>query len=199
MDCSACRTANPAGARFCSACGAILAEKHAGSATAQKKAWGFKQYFWVGVLCLLAFVALLMAIGGHEVAEAGKRIEAERQKQAEARRAFESTPEGQKSKAAREKAEREVETKKVTRVMTAQNFEQTFLNRGFDVHCSDDEDKLTLIVHGPAVNRVFAHQFMGTRSIVKSLREAGFTTVSFWNNKSGFSSDLFMQDYGLTR
>jgi Na+-transporting methylmalonyl-CoA/oxaloacetate decarboxylase gamma subunit len=89
------------------------------------------------------------------------------------------------------------EIAKVTRALSVRACTQKLLDAGFDVQCTWVEETRHLFITGPVVNRVFAHHFMSNRTM-KSLRDAGFATLSFSNGKSGLSDDLFMQDYDLT-
>lgn len=134
-----------------------------------------------------------------------QKMEAQRRAQQEA---FERTPEGKKARAARMKeaargaAERlkeknKAEAMELTRSFLADSIEKNLLGAGFDVKTGVSEKTLTLYITGEQVNRVFAHNIMVERKTVKSMRDAGFKTVTFWNGHQ--LTGIFTEDYDLTK
>jgi len=91
------------------------------------------------------------------------------------------------------------EDAKALRSLLAQQVQQKLLADGIDVQCASDEDRHALIIMGASVNRVFAYRLMSDKSTIEALRSVDFRTVSFSNEKSGFSSELFRQEYDLTK
>jgi len=153
---------------------------------------------WIG-LCLLLAVIVLGTIFSvrSRVPASIKANAAAAEKQLEIQRAFEASPEGKRVAAQHEKALRDTEAAKLGRDMLARDMEKFLLDQGVNAQCFTDESKRALIITGPSVNRVFAHQFV-TSEVAAKLRKFGFTTVSFSNSKSGFSDEYFSQDFDIT-
>jgi hypothetical protein len=187
-----CRAENVKGSKFCQMCGTRLG-------------LGRRWYVIASATCVL-LILLGLSIHGNDVVERAKEQQLQKKQQQqlelqrafEARqRAFEASPAGKKAKADREAAERKAAVGRFTRRRMAATLEEGLLNRGFDVKCTADDDRETLYVIGPPVDRVFVHQFMRTKSMVQALRVAGFVTVKFRNTKSGFSDEYFDEAYDL--
>jgi hypothetical protein len=109
-------------------------------------------------------------------------------------RSYAQTPQGKAAKALHDKEaaddgirRADDGLKKLRREEAAHVLEQNLLNRGFDVHCSENDLDRTLLVFGPSVNRVFAHDFMQTGNMRKTLQEASFAGVAFFNEATSFS------------
>jgi zinc-ribbon domain len=189
-----CGAENVKGSTFCQICGARLVPG---------KPW----YLIVSATCVL-LILLGLSIHGIVLGERAEQQQLQRKQQKqlelqrafEARkRAFEASPAGKKAKADREAAERKAAVGRFARLRMAASLEEGFLNRGFDVRCTADEDRGTLYIIGPPVDRVFVHQFIRTKSMVDALRVAGFVTVTFRNTKSGFSDEYLDEAYDLKR
>ena len=160
---------------------------------------------WILAVVICIFVipmAIVIVIGIQEAktSEEGsqKQIEA-RRIQAEAKHKFDATPEGRRAEKKRNQDELKASAQRIERTFYAKSCEDSFLDHGLDVRCAVDEDKRELMITGPTVNRVFAHQFFMAHNAVKALKAAGFTGVYFSNDKSGFSSEFFSQEFDLTR
>jgi hypothetical protein len=145
--------------------------------------------FAVIALVSLAFTYAIVA-KKQEVSEATRREQA--------RLAYEASPEAKEAMADREFTARKAETQEFMQAMFARTCQNTFLDRGLDVHCSVSDEQ-TLLITGSPVNRAFADRFMRERSAIQTIKGFGFTTISFWNGKTnGFSSDMFMREFDLT-
>jgi hypothetical protein len=186
--------------KFCNRCGAAISLSGADAVQPPRRKRGCAYYLGIVLLLgLLAFIAVPLAIiiplARREAHKQEAADAAARQKAHQKQLYFESTPEGKKAKAAEQKAKNEAEVQTLARVMFAQKIEKTLLNGGHDVKCSAGSDTI-LIVTGPAVNQVFASQFMRVPGAVKNMRKAGFTEVRFWNGNS--FTDVFAKTYDLT-
>jgi hypothetical protein len=187
-----CRTENVKGSTFCQICGTRLG-------------LGKRWYLIASATCVL-LVLLGLSIHGIVPSERAEpqQLQKKQQKQLELQRAFEArqrafeaSPAGKKAKADREAAERKAAVGRFARLEMAARLEEGFLNRGFDVRCIADDNRGTLYIIGPPVDRVFVHQFLRTKSMVEALRVAGFATVTFRNTKSGFSDEYLDEAYDL--
>jgi hypothetical protein len=179
-----CRAENVNASKFCMKCGRRLGR-------------GWRRYVKVTAVSITSIFLCFCVVAIVMI----ERPEQQRdQKRLEAQRAFEATPAGKKLKFDREAAERKAETDaaagRLLQLTMASRLENEFLNDGFDIESTVD-DGGALYITGPAVNRVFAHQFMRGRTVAKTLRSAGFSTVRFGNTKSGFSDDYLAEAYDL--
>jgi hypothetical protein len=120
-----------------------------------------------------------------------------KEEKAKAQSAYDATSAGKKAKASREKAQLDASVKKTERFLFARLTKKGFRDHGLNVQCEESVGKLTFLVVGEPVNRVFAQQFMKTASLVKGMRSAGFKTVRFWNGHS--LTGIYTQEYDLTR
>jgi hypothetical protein len=186
-----CRADNVKGSTFCQMCGTRLG-------------LGKRQYLIASVTCVLLIllglsihgVALDQRADQQQLQKQQKQLELQRAFEAR-QRAFEASPAGKKAKADREAAERQAAVGRFARLRMAAKLEDGLLNRGVDVRCTVDDDRGTLYLIGPPIDRVFVHQFMRTKSIVEALRVAGFVTVTFRNTKNGFSDEYLDESYDL--
>lgn len=192
MRCPNC--GNEGRGRFCETCGMLLQGSNPAKRQIRKRSW-MAWLLWLLVLLIGVPVLIGIIVGRHETEVADEQS----QKQIEERRKFDATPEGKRAQAARDKAERKAEAQALMRVLYAENCEKVFLDHGFDVQCVADDERRMLIITGPSVNRVFAHQFFMVRGAAKALRESGFSTVRFSNDKSGFSSEYYSQEFDVSR
>ena len=156
--------------------------------------------WWRWLLAVvLSFVVIPMvitiSIGIHDT----KTADEESKRRIDEKQKIDATPEGKRAEKKRNEDELKASAQRLKRIFYAESCEDSFLDHGFDVRCVVDEDKRELIVAGPPVNRVFAHQFFMAHNAVKVLKAAGFTSVYFSNDKSGFSGDYFSQEFDLTR
>jgi hypothetical protein len=98
------------------------------------------------------------------------------------------------------------EIARVTRVLFTQACTQKLLSAGVDAECEfiGIPDTHNLLIIGPAVNRVFAYQFLVSPGMQKALKKAGFATITF-TDASFVGDDFrpgehgFWEDYDLTR
>ena len=220
MNCPTCGTLS-SGGNFCANCGGQIVPQSSSvlKITRPKSALTVERSFLIGAFCvigLIVVVGLLIRASDEAARKAARKSQAVATEQAEhaeqaqrlAAQKFADSPAGKKAREEAKKASSEsargnskAQAKAalgfMMREAVAKRIETFFLDRGVDVECLNNEAKLILIIKGPSVNRPFAHNFL--RESAKPLRDAGFKIVSFWNGKSGFSSDEYSQDFDLTR